>query len=88
MEQQTEDAADRAGSENEALSAEDLPANQATAAEAGSDDEAAEMTVQGMSISEAQDLLDSLRGEERLLPFSEPSEATRRSNSQSDIRDW
>ena len=46
------------------------------------------MTVQGMSISEAQDLLDSLRGEERLLPFSEPSEATRRSNSQSDIRDW
>ena len=88
MEQQTEDAADRAVSENEALSAEDLPANQATAAEAGSDDEAAEMTVQGMSISEAQDLLDSLRGEERLLPFSEPSEATRRSNSQSDIRDW
>ena len=88
IEQQTEDAADRAGSENEALSAEDLPANQATAAEAGSDDEAAEMTVQGMSISEAQDLLDSLRGEERLLPFSEPSEATRRSNSQSDIRDW
>ena len=88
MEQQTEDAADRAGSENEALSAEDLPANQATAAEAGSDDEAAEMTVQGMSISEAQDLLDSLRGEERLLPFSEPSEATHRSNSQSDIRDW
>ena len=88
IEQQTEDAADRAGSENEALSAEDLPANQATAAEAGSDDEAAEMTVQGMSISEAQDLLDSLRGEERLLPFSEPSEATHRSNSQSDIRDW
>ena len=88
MEQQTEDAADRAGSENEALSAEDLPANQATAAEAGSDGEAAEMTVQGMSISEAQDLLDSLRGEERLLPFSEPSEATHRSNSQSDIRDW
>ena len=88
MEQQTEDAADRAGSENEALPAEDSPANQATEAEAGSDGEAAEMTVQGMSISEAQDLLDSLRGEERLLPFSEPSEATRRSNSQSDIRDW
>ena len=88
MEQQTEDAADRAGSENEALPAEDSPANQATEAEAGSDDEAAEMTVQGMSISEAQDLLDSLRGEERLLPFSEPSEATHRSNSQSDIRDW
>ena len=88
MEQQTEDAEDRAGSENEALPAEDLPANQATEAEAGSDGEAAEMTVQGMSISEAQDLLDSLRGEERLLPFSEPFEATRRSNSQSDIRDW
>jgi len=88
MEQQTEDAADRAGSENEALPAEDSPANQATEAEAGSDGEAAEMTVQGMSISEAQDLLDSLRGEERLLPFSEPFEATRRSNSQSDIRDW
>jgi hypothetical protein len=88
MEQQTEDAEDRAGSENEALPAEDLPANQATEAEAGSDGEVAEMTVQGMSISEAQDLLDSLRGEERLLPFSEPSEATRRSNSQSDIRDW
>jgi len=88
MEQQTEDAADRAGSENEALPAEDSPANQATEAEAGSDGEAAEMTVQGMSISEAQDLLDSLRGEERLLPFSEPSEATHRSNSQSDIRDW
>ena len=88
MEQQTEDAADRAGSENEALPAEDSPANEATEAEAGSDGEAAEMTVQGMSISEAQDLLDSLRGEERLLPFSEPSEATHRSNSQSDIRDW
>jgi hypothetical protein len=46
------------------------------------------MTVQGMSISEAQDLLDSLRGEERLLPFSEPSEATHRSNRNRDIRDW
>ena len=88
MEQQTEDAADRAGSENEALPAEDSPANEATEAEAGSDGEAAEMTVQGMSISEAQDLLDSLRGEERLLPFSEPSEATQRSNRNRDIRDW
>lgn len=88
MEQQIENAAGRTDSQNEALSAEDSPANQATEAEAGSDGEAAEMTVQGMSISEAQDLLDSLRGEERLLPFSEPSEATRRSNSQNDIRDW
>ena len=88
MEQQTEDAEDSTGSENEALPAEDSTANQATSGEAGSDGEAAEMTVQGMSISEAQDLLDSLRGEERLLPFSEPSEATHRSNRNRDIRDW
>lgn len=88
MEQQAEDAEDSTGSENEALPAEDSTANQATAGEAGSDGEAAEMTVQGMSISEAQDLLDSLRGEERLLPFSEPSEATQRSNRNRDIRDW
>ena len=88
MEQQAEDAEDSTGSENEALPAEDSTANQATSGEAGSDGEAAEMTVQGMSISEAQDLLDSLRGEERLLPFSEPSEATQRSNRNRDIRDW
>jgi Ca-activated chloride channel family protein len=46
------------------------------------------MTVEGMSVSEAQDLLDSLRGSERLLPFSEPSDETSRSNRKGEIRDW
>jgi hypothetical protein len=41
-----------------------------------------------MSISEAQDLLDSLRGSERLLPFSDPSDETRQSNSNRELRDW
>ena len=46
------------------------------------------MTMQGMSVSEPQDLLDSLRGGERLLPFSEPSDEQRRSNRKGEIRDW
>ena len=46
------------------------------------------MTIEGMSISEAQDLLDSLRGSEQLLPFSEPSDQTRSSNRNREIRDW
>ena len=39
--------------------------------------------ITGMYISEAQDLLDSLRGKERLLPFTETSPSKQR-----DGRDW
>ena len=37
----------------------------------------------GMNLSEAQDLLDSLRGKERLLPYTETSPSKQR-----DGRDW
>ena len=37
----------------------------------------------GMNLSEAQDLLDSLRGKERLLPYNETSPSKQR-----DGRDW
>lgn len=59
-----------------------------TAAENDSTSEAQEMntedeTIKGMYLSEAQDLLDSLRGKERLLPYTETSPSKKRDN-----RDW
>jgi hypothetical protein len=59
-----------------------------TAAENDSTSEAQEMntedeTTKGMYLSEAQDLLDSLRGKERLLPYTETSPSKQRDN-----RDW
>ena len=40
-------------------------------------------TIKGMYLSEAQDMLDSLRGKERLLPYTETSPSKQR-----DGRDW
>ena len=82
MEQQAqEDAAGEGEEDGEAMQ----PAEGTAGEEEG---EPGEMTMQGMSVSEAQDLLDSLRGGERLLPFSEPSDEQRRSNRKGEIRDW
>ena len=44
---------------------------------------AEEETIKGMYLSEAKDLLDSLRGKERLLPYTESSTSKQRDN-----RDW
>jgi Ca-activated chloride channel family protein len=52
------------------------------------DQQTGTMTVEGMSVSEAQALLDSLRDAEHLLPFSEPSDETSRSKHKGEIRDW
>ena len=41
--------------------------------------------IEGMSISDAQLLLDSLRDNERILPYAEPSEAQGRKG---EVRDW
>lgn len=75
-----EEATDEAGSESP----------QPTTAEEGEGAEGTpgEVTLEGMSISEAQDLLDSLRGSEHLLPFSETSDETRQSNRNRELRDW
>jgi Ca-activated chloride channel family protein len=54
---------------------------------ATNNEQPATSTLEGMSVAEAQDLLDSLRGAERLLPFSEPTDETR-TNRNSEIRDW
>ena len=88
MEQQAEEQA--AGEGEEATDEEGSESPQPTTGEAGEAAEGApeEMTIEGMSISEAQDLLDSLRGSERLLPFSEPSDETRQSNRNRELRDW
>ena len=55
----------------------------ATSADAPTDQPSTNEPVQGMRLSEAQDLLDSLRESERLLPYTEitPSQ-------QLDLRDW
>ncbi|CAA6691401.1 MULTISPECIES: VWA domain-containing protein [unclassified Lentimonas] len=90
MEEQAQED-EQAGSEGEEsaeLGEEDGQAPQPTEGQEGEQGEAAEMMLEGMSISEAQDLLDSLRSSERLLPFSEPSEEARQSNRQGEIRDW
>jgi Ca-activated chloride channel family protein len=91
MEQQAEEEA--AGEGEEATDEEASETPQPSEGAAGEEGEAAdgepgEMTIEGMSISEAQDLLDSLRGSEQLLPFSEPSDETRQSNRNREIRDW
>ena len=94
MEQQAQEqaAGEDQASENEP-SPEEGQSMQPTESSDGENGDAAEdqagtMTVEGMSVSEAQDLLDSLRGSERLLPFSESTEATSPSNHKGEIRDW
>ena len=88
MEQQAEEEAASEG--EEATDEESSESPQATEGTDGEDTEGAPeaMTIEGMSISEAQDLLDSLRGSEHLLPFSEPSDETRQSNRNRELRDW
>jgi Ca-activated chloride channel family protein len=88
MEQQAQDEAAGEGDEAEEESGEAMQPTEVTAGEEGAEGEPSEMTIEGMSISEAQDLLDSLRSSERLLPFSEPSDETRSSNRNREIRDW
>ena len=88
MQQQAEEPAD-----DEPPSPDDSQAPQPSAGSEGEPDDAAEpssapMAVEGMSLYEAQALLDSLRDAEQLLPFSEPSETNRRANHNSEIRDW
>lgn len=81
---------------SEGASAEEQPdadASQAAQQSDGNEGDAADqqtapMAVEGMSVYEAQALLDSLRDAEQLLPFSEPSDATNRANRAGDIRDW
>ena len=94
MEQQAQEqaAGEDQASENEP-SPEEGQSMQPTESSDGENGDAAEgqagtMTVEGLSVSEAQDLLDSLRGSERLLPFSESTEATSPSNHKGEIRDW
>ncbi|MEZ7843466.1 MAG: VWA domain-containing protein [Opitutales bacterium] len=84
MEQQAEEQAASEG--KEATDEESSESPQATEGTDGADGEM--MPMEGMSISEAQDLLDSLRGSEQLLPFSDPSDETRQSNSNRELRDW
>ena len=85
MEQQAEEEAANEG--EEATDEESSESPQPTeGAEGDADGEM--MPMEGMSISEAQDLLDSLRGSEQLLPFSDPSDETRQSNSNRELRDW
>ncbi|MFT6235236.1 MAG: Ca-activated chloride channel family protein, partial [Lentimonas sp.] len=88
MEQQADEQA--AGEGEEATDEEGSESPQPNTGEEGeaADGRAREMALEGMSISEAQDLLDSLRGSERLLPFSDPSDETRQSNSNRELRDW
>ena len=88
MEQQAEEQA--AGEGEQTTDEQGSESPQPTTGEEGeaADGAPREMTIEGMSISEAQDLLDSLRGSEHLLPFSEPSDETRQSNRNREIRDW
>ncbi len=88
MEQQAEEQATSEG--EEATEEESSESPQPTEGTDGEATEGApeEMMIEGMSISEAQDLLDSLRGSEHLLPFSEPSDETRQSNRNRELRDW
>lgn len=93
MEQQAQEESEAAGedSEEQAGEEEDSEAIQPTEgseSEEDADGEPREMVIEGMSISEAQDLLDSLRGKERLLPFSEPTDEQKRANRNREIRDW
>ena len=57
---------------------------QAGEASEGEPGEGEPIEIQGMSLIEAQDLLDSLRDDERLLPFVDPSQ----SDHKRDTRDW
>ena len=88
MEQQAEEEATSEG--EEATDEESSESPQATEGTDGAEGDAGGemMPMEGMSISEAQDLLDSLRGSEHLLPFSDPSDETRQSNSNRELRDW
>ena len=88
MEQQAEEQAASEG--EEATDEESSESPQATEGTDGAEGDAdgEMMPMEGMSISEAQDLLDSLRGSEQLLPFSNPSDETRQSNSNRELRDW
>ena len=88
MEQQAEEEAASEG--EEATDEESSESPQATEGTDGAEGDAdgKMMPMEGMSISEAQDLLDSLRGSEHLLPFSDPSDETRQSNSNRELRDW
>ena len=87
MEQQAEQQAASEG--EEATDEESSESPQPTEGEAADGDADGEMMpMEGMSISEAQDLLDSLRGSEQLLPFSDPSDETRQSNRNRELRDW
>ena len=63
---------------------EDSPAEGDSESQAGTPAGEATEALEGMSEAEAQALLDSLRGEERLLPLAAPSS----SQNSNDLRDW
>lgn len=63
---------------------EDSPSEDESESQAGTPAGEATEALEGMSEAEAQALLDSLRGEERLLPLATPS----RSQNSNDLRDW
>lgn len=79
-----------AGEDQEATNEDGSEPPQPTTTEEGEGAEGTpgDVTLEGMSISEARDLLDSLRGSEYLLPFSETSDETRQSNRNRELRDW
>ena len=54
-----------------------------TSLDAPTDEPSTNEPIQGMRLSEAQDLLDSLRERERLLPYTETTPSQQR-----DQRDW
>jgi Ca-activated chloride channel family protein len=89
MEQQAEEEAAGEGEEDPGAEESEVPQpTEGQQGEAADGEQGEMMPMEGMSISEAQDLLDSLRGSEQLLPFSDPSDETRQSNSNRELRDW
>lgn len=81
-------ASQEAGADEDKLEPPSATGASDSQTEADADGPSNAMSIEGMSLSEAQALLDSLRGAERLLPFSESPDNTQRSNRPEEIRDW
>ena len=70
--------------ENEdAQSDEEVSSPNSTSVDPPTDPPTTNEPAQGMRLSEAQDLLDSLRERERLLPYTETTPS-----QENDLRDW
>ena len=76
------DEADGSGEENREAALSEASSDEA---ENSADEQASTTVIEGMSLSDAQLLLDSLRDNERILPYTEPSEAQGRKG---EVRDW